>query len=724
MSYHDAYRSYYKSNYKTREWEPQVRRIISVDGEGDNIPDTNEAIEPQAYTLLAFSDDRGYRGHLSHDGNRKFNPKTGVSNYGLSTVDCFEFLLSIKKHSSDLVVGFAITYDATQILRDLPTATKAKLASNGNVMWGKYRIEFTPKQSLRISDTTSAAVQLDGSIKYTRDIRVWDTFAYFQQSFVAVIEKAAEGVLDPKQVEFIAHMKAQRNNLATQPAEEVLKYCYAECEYLSIIVRDLLTQFDRIGFPLNRYYGPGPVVMKFFESIRLSDYMPEISALGYAGGMPECIPMRSYYGGRFEISQIGFAGTGYNHDINSAYPAAMTQLPCLRHGHWERTREYKPGLYGFYKVGSRTEGLWAPFPFRVGKQPKRGETRTNHHAPEILNIGDGMSSVTEGSIIYAHGGIRWVGHFEVSVALKHFSEDQIPIYDGWVWHPACKHRPFKAIADLYEKRKIAKKKKDGIEKAYKLLINSGYGKTAQGIGWAEIITQSEVLSAREGYKPPKYQCYAWAAWITSFTRAAVTDIALTHPNDVVSIATDGIISKKRVEEIPISGKLGEWDEKAVHDIWLGMPGIYTYTADGEGESEDFKRRGFSAKHFPPEYLREHWKAGHWTVPNKPEDGYDPIDPDKTMRAFVPLKQAVKRSEVEEIYGKWAPTSKELNFYPVKRIAFESNDCHDGTVVDTMPLIIDHAVVSKSYEPKQTWQEVASSAIEDADIYYLEEEDGS
>lgn len=723
-----------RSNYKTPEWNPRTRRIITVDGEGDNVSGTGQESEPHAYTLLAAADDHGWKDHIARTVSGKPSGAGYVENYGLSTAECLEFLLGLKQNRSDLLVGFSITYDSTMMLIDLPRSAHEDLSARGVATWGKYRIEWTPKQSIRVCDMTSRYVDSGGQERYRRDVRVWDTFAYFQKSFVAVLEDAKEGVLDPGRVAFIADMKTKRGDFASQDDETILRYCYAECEYHSIIVRDLLVQLDRAGFAPNRYYGPGPVVMQFFDKIRLRDYMPDITSGGYVGGMPECIPMKSYYGGRFEVSKIGFCGDGWNHDINSAYPAAMVTLPCLRHGHWERVRQFEPGAWGFYKVGSNTTGKWAPFPYRV---PRKAV------APDCVKhlVGDEESGTgpAEGAILYAHGGIRWVGHAEVEVAVKHYGAGRIPIYDGWVWRPDCDHRPLREIGSLYAKRQKAKDAGDGIEKAYKLIINAGYGKTAQGIGWSVIESlttgRDEVLSSRDGYQPPKFQCYAWAAWITSACRAMVTDIALGSPDDVLSIATDGILTTRQLKELPISKRLGDWDEKQANGIWIGMPGIYTYESPGkQGVKEDFKRRGFSAKHFPADYLRDHWKTGTWHVKNRPEPDYVPTIEGKTMRAFVAIRQAVKAKDPSAVYGRWLPTSKELDFYPLKRIALGSPAeldgksidepvspvDHPGTVILTAPITLPADAVSAPYKPKQTWEDVMREAQEDADLYYLPE----
>jgi hypothetical protein len=45
------------------------------------------------------------------------------------------------------------------------------------------------------------------------------------------------------------------------------------------------------------------------------------------------------YGGRFETTAVGSViGDVTEYDLNSAYPAAMADLPCLVHGRWARTR--------------------------------------------------------------------------------------------------------------------------------------------------------------------------------------------------------------------------------------------------------------------------------------------------------------------------------------------------------------------------------------------------
>src|SRR5205814_451985 len=50
----------------------------------------------------------------------------------------------------------------------------------------------------------------------------------------------------------------------------------------------------------------------------------------------------AYYGGRFEVSRIGFIpGPLYEYDLRSAYPAAMLQMPCSLDTRWRHNRSHR-----------------------------------------------------------------------------------------------------------------------------------------------------------------------------------------------------------------------------------------------------------------------------------------------------------------------------------------------------------------------------------------------
>lgn len=669
--------------YQTPEWRADVRRIVSVDGEG------HARDGRHAYTLLACADDRGYRAYVEHDGSvrpssvepgQPHGPDDVAANHGLATVACLEFLLDIPRHKSDLVIAFSFTYDVTKILQDLPFANLKEFAERGNTVWNGYTISGMPRKFFQVT-------------KGDRRCKVWDTFSYWQMAFAKALTSSLDLFTDEqrKVIDFITQMKAERGHLEELPAEQVLEYCFSECEYLSILYRDFLRHCEDMDLRVTRYSGPGALAEAFFAAEHVKDYMPK-GDLYYRASLPVEVPMRAYYGGRFETAVLGPVGDVIEYDIHSAYPAIAVSLPCLAHGQFIRTKEFVPGAWGFYFVGSKTSGPWAPFPFRASAE-------TAH----MLN------GASKGSIAFVHGGRRWVTSPEVEVARRHFGAEAIPIYAGWVFVPQCNHRPFAKVGELYLRRKVGNPKpSEGLSKVIKLIINSVYGKTAQSIGMKVNPQTTYALTSREAYEAPEYQCYIWASWMTGGTRAKVLEAALLGGEKVVSIATDGILATAEIPELPVTDHdLGTWERGEKSDCWLGMPGIYAFGKNPDDKK--FKRRGLDARYFPAHHLRTAFENGQWKV--------QPIEP---MTAFMPLKLAVTRKNALEVMGEWIITEKSVNFLSVQHKRDIPLDVdpfmpHDGSPIRLSPITIPDDVKSAPYEPKQTWEDIMRGRVDDPDI---------
>jgi hypothetical protein len=764
----------HKCVYTTPEWCPYIRRIVTVDGEG------KERNGRHAYTLLAAADDRGFRDCTEHDGSLRpgslhegerfrvnkpgsrelqdshYHAADTAPNHGLPTIQCLDFLLSLPRHKSDLITSFSFTYDVTKILQDLPFAALWEFAHLGVTSWNGYLIGGIPRKYLEI---------WQGG----KHVKIWDTFAYYQMSFAKALDSSPE-LFDSKQrkvIDYIARMKKERANFDRMPDDEIKEYCFSECEYHSIMFRDLAKHAEEMGLKPDRWSGPGAMAEAFYGTIRLRDYMPDGRHDTYLAGLPVDVAIQSYYGGRFETDLIGLAGDLIEDDIQSAYPAVAVELPCLKHGRFIRASKYVPGRWGFYYVGSRTSGPWAPFPFRAGSDK---ESRS------------WLNGAAKGSIAYVHGGRRWVTAHEVAIAVKYFGEDAIPVFSGWIFEPGCNHKPFANVLKLYLRRKIGNVScpqciispkhfcpehpppSAGLSKIIKLIINSVYGKLAQAIGWKLLAASMFGADSPESYAPPRYQCYIWAAWITGGTRARVLEAAMlggreqdcpecftgefsracTEHSSVRSIATDGILTSKDIPELKVTDwELGTWERTPRPDAWLGMPGIYAFRDTGKPDScakcktagiacpdhasdKKFKRRGLDAKYFPAEHLRSTWERGEWRVYGAGEpDCHDCRKlmhgcPEHPVRAFMPLKLALTRVNALDVLGEWLPMEKRVSFRSVqhKRNFPEETDIfmpHDGTSIRLEPITVPDDLRSAPYEPKQTWEDVAAGQIDDPDI---------
>lgn len=733
--------------YSREDYRPEYRRIVSVDGEGKTVNNRH------AYTLLACADDRGYRAHIQHDGTERdavlhegprerstpYLPDDLAPNHGLSTVACLEFLLGIPRAKSDLVISFAFTYDVTKILQDLPYSALCEFAAFGATNWNGYFITGIPRKFLEIT-------------KGERRVKVWDVFAYWQMSFVKALGSSPE-LFDSERTEIISmirDMKAERANFDVITDDAIREYCYRECEFLSILYRDVLRHCEHMELKTSgntAHGGPGSLAASFYAKIKLKQYMPIGDPRYYLAGLPVNVAIFSYYGGRFETSLIGPAGNLIEYDIQSAYPASAVTLPCLRCSQFRKTDKFEPGKLGFYFVESRTSGPWAPFPFRANAE-----------------TGSYLNGASKGSIAFVHGGRRWVTSFEVETARKYFGANAIPVLSGWVYDIGCNHEPFGEVRKIYLQRKIGNPDcsdclaspkhfcakhpapSTGLSKIIKLIINSIYGKLAQSIGIN---------------KP--YQSYIWASWITGSTRAKVMEAALLGGRDpdcpechngemfraceihasVKSIATDGILTTQDIPELYVTDwELGTWERAPKPDAWLGMPGIYAFRDYGKPDKCDecrehgracknhaddkkFKRRGLDSRYFPAEHLRSAWERGQWEVKPRGEAGCAECSelgcacPKHPPRAFMPLRLAVTRTNALDVLGEWIPTPKTVNFRSVRHKRHFPDSImdtdptfafgHDGTPIALDPIYIPDDVRSAPYVPKQSWDDTLTAS---------------
>src|SRR4029077_1346443 len=117
-------------------------------------------------------------------------------------------------------------------------------------------------------------------------------------------------------------------------------YCRREV----ILLAELMEKFREVAIdtdmvPVN-WRGPGAIAAALYhrhkEPKRMELEVKRPKRL-------QAMAAAAYYGGRFEVTQIGkVAGPVYEYDINSAYPAAMLKLPCPLHTTWRPFKAMPP----------------------------------------------------------------------------------------------------------------------------------------------------------------------------------------------------------------------------------------------------------------------------------------------------------------------------------------------------------------------------------------------
>ena len=255
---------------------------------------------------------------------------------------------------------------------------------------------------------------------------------------------------------------------------EIKKYCREECTLLAQMMRKVVEGHEQAGWELKAFYGAGSTGKAMLTANDVKQFKGR-SHKDLDEDLQNAI-MSSFFGGRFEDSVVGsIKKPVWSKDIASAYPYAMTFLPCLACGAWRHVEgprimtdiskaalacirfEVKPR-----SVAERHAMAWAPLAFRD----------------------------ENGSICYPLNFNGWAWKPEVLSAMLGWP-GLVAIHEAWVYDKKCDHTPFGFMPDIYRRRVAIGKEGAGL--VLKLGANAGYGVTAQSIG-----------------DNPPFQQWAWA----------------------------------------------------------------------------------------------------------------------------------------------------------------------------------------------------------------------
>lgn len=570
-----------------------------------------------------------------------------VEGRSLGTKRCLDFLLSLNPRA--LVCGFSFDYDVNMLLKDLPLETLRELVERGFTRWGPYRLRWKPHKEFGVS-------RPDLHLKTT----VWDVFGFFQCSFVKALHSWK--IASPDEVTAIEEMKAKRGVFQRQDKAQVRDYCLLECRLLQVMVEKLLECTRDVGLSLKRYDGAGAMGAALLDKYGVKARVAEPPT-----HEARRVVLHAYYGGRFESSQIGFVGHGYQYDINSAYPAEATALPCLVCGYWYHSRSLP-----------------------VGRE--RGACRSLHHVRWSLPVvpdwpvwGPFPWRSARGAICYPVAGEGWYWDVEVAAASDLISRygGELEVLGGWCYVTECEHLPFGWIPDLYRQRLELQREGNFGEKALKLGLNSVYGKTAQSVGHKD--------------RRPPYQSFAWAGMITAGCRARILEAVAADPSGVVSIATDGVISVRELQNLSVGDGLGKWEREAVTEVFLAQNGVYRFF-DSEGK-EVKKNRGFSATEFDFDAIAaEFARSGVHTEWNC------------TVTRFIGARSSLKRTVPLADWRRWVAVPKSVSLMPRNRLVGSVVGIAGGDQTEKTYawMLREDQVMSSPYVPKMTWEDGLTS----------------
>lgn len=511
------------------------RRIIAWDGEGMKLSGDDK---PQHYVMFGCSADV--------DGV--------LVGRELDTMQILEYIIHVgTEFPNSIHVGYGFRYDVNMIIKGLPPKYLRMIQARGecNFTLGRdrWRIAYIPGKTFRVTKRANAYGKRatgkrsgDGYVS----VKIDDMSSFFACPFLDACESILQLDINDDDREVIAYGKTARKNNLWDDLPEVERYWRAEIVLMEAMAVKFRGVMYDAGIMLREWYGPGAIATYLISNRGLRDHIqnePGIPAVHEAS-------KRAYAGGRFELFRVGrISETVYGYDINSAYPAALSQAPSLGLDHGEWTYVEHPQVieeFGVYRITYNHGGRSRPVEF--GAMP--------------LFHRDGRGSISFPQYV---NGWYWSPEASNVEQLGRLYPGSVTIHEGWVWRHD-NTRPFGFLQEMFDKR-IELGKTNVVSMPYKLGPNSMYGKLAQRVGWD-----------KQNRKPPKSHCLPLAGWITSNCRAQLFRVMLRMPMDkLIAVETDGIYTTASPDELPglnIGPELGQWGVDRYDEMLYLQNGVY------------------------------------------------------------------------------------------------------------------------------------------------------
>lgn len=560
----------------------------------------------------------------------------------LSTRECLDFLSELPPTA--IYVAYFFDYDVTKILEDLgwnrlarlldrEARTPKKGESGGrpfpvDVLDDEFQIDYMPRKYFKVRKRLRVEIGENGKEKnvYTKWVTINDVGPFFQCRFVQALSLWDIGTNQERSL--VESGKSQRNSHRSEDFARIKTYNALECKLLAELMEQFREACIDVGYVPRQWQGPGQIAEAMLRQNgipRTRDVPLFAMEQGYSSLF--AFARNAFYGGRPEITAVGEIPFSVDQwDINSAYPYALTNVPCLEHGGW---RHEKVGTGNRIRILSgELAGLAIqPTAIYYGSFDFNGEGKP----PNLYGLPVRSES---GTISYPKAGRGWYWGFEI-LASVHQTFNAV---EGWEYVENCRCVPFGWVRKVYAVRKSMGKDARGI--VLKLALNSLYGKMAQSIG------------------NPKYSNPIWASFITAFCRAQIQE--LLHKSHglvdkcgqgVWMIATDAIFTSLQLP-IKDSDSLGGFS-KEIHPkgIFLVQPGLYFRGNGGKPKTRGVPQT-LVIQH--EQDFRKNFQRMERT--NRIEEG----DVVLSLRSFVGIRQALHRHNMD-ILGQWVETTKRISF---------------------------------------------------------------
>lgn len=546
-------------------------------------------------------------------------PGKYVTGIAVSSKEMLDLILQVESEFPESFhVGFSFDYDVNQILQDLPWRLLAVLKILGTVKWKGFRISHVPHKIFSVSK--------DGV-----SVTIYDCFGYFHSKYTHALDKYKVG--SAEKLRIIAEGKSRRGTFTYAELPEVITYWEAEISLLPELMEHIRTAAYGGGFRIGAWHGPGALANYALRYNGAREYMSR-NVPGYA----KAAIRLAYAGGRFQAWQCGeYNGDIYTLDKNSAYVQAISILPNLAKGRWERqdaSKIHGPddiARFGLYHI---------IFDDHIPQRQREWRARGIPERPYPLFHRDKNGRLTWPDRV---DGWYWSPEARIVAGIPQarFAESIVFCDDGTF--------PFRWVSDSYDTRVHLQDMGNPAEKAYKWALAAIYGAFARRVGWD-----------RKTRQAPRSHELAWAGYITSHCRAAIFDVAqyAYKKGGLISVDTDGVTSTVPFPESLVPegfGKgLGQWKQEHFSSLLYWQNGIY-WLRDEDGKTwKEAKSRGVPKGVISITHAQEALANASFVPP------YKPAKIVTTRTRYIGYRQALGGRQFNR-WRKWEHEPNEITF---------------------------------------------------------------
>ena len=458
---------------------------------------------------------------LGNSNDYIFNKK------GLGCLECLDYLYNTAQNYNYF---FRIDYDLNMIFskenlsikktfrekdtnKEIELSLITALFSGYEVEFYGYTIEYFRHKVLNLRKDKKAK-------------KFYDVSNFFNTSFIKTL-KILEIELTDKEKNILTEYKEKRNIFNIKEITNIIEYNKIECILGLKIVNKIYSLLPDY-LQTFKLYGSSALAHKFLtdKGIDKKNFFTNKALNGK-------IFESAYFGGRMESLKIGNYKNVWKYDINSAYPNIIKELREVKKiDYVEKFKNKKIIDTNLYYIEMNIKDLELPglLPYRLksGYLVFPANVKGWYYGIEVKNV------------------IEYQKYYDIDLEI--ISEIKITLGE--------KIFPENEIEEIYSIRQQLKELKDLRNYIYKILLNSMYGKLAQQTG------------------AKKFLNFYYAGLITSFTRAKLIEVIKDNPKSVIFFATDGILTEKRIKNIPISFNLGDFEEIKIKDSYTIMSGVY------------------------------------------------------------------------------------------------------------------------------------------------------